>query len=427
LLCLILAGLSFRAHSQVGQLELTGRATKDGSPLQGATVTVYRNGTIEQEKIKVGKNGKFRLFLVFGHDYKISFSYPGCVDMHMMVYASKLAKERSDLFPLYHTEVPFFDLSAKGVRISKYKNPFTKVIYDGQKAFIDDEAYLTAFTKDLIIDAAEQSRIAAEKEAREKAEQEKAEMIARAAKEEQERIKKQQEEAEAAIAAKEEAERAAALARMKSEAARETTAGDQTMESEAMKLQREKEEKARLAKQNTKIKTEYVNDLLKLVAENERIAKQKAFDKQKQEARTNTVIEQMRRENELKAKAENLREEQKEKRKKVLENKQIHRNEIRKLAEAAAFAERTVRISNQQTLPDPKSYVAPKQPNVAVTIEDGVLKDIRTTVVTIDKKIITYRKEISFWGTVSCYKDDKVISQATYNAEVAYYSSYRIR
>src|ERR1043166_4717401 len=137
-LCLLSLFIHTSAFSQApGLLELDGRAVKDGKPLSGATITVYRGGTTEMVKIKTGKNGKFELSLPFGVDYKVSFTYPGCVDMYMMVYTGKLPKEKNNIYPLYVTEVPFFDVTNTTVRLSKYKNPFTKVIYDGKKAFMD--------------------------------------------------------------------------------------------------------------------------------------------------------------------------------------------------------------------------------------------------------------------------------------------------
>src|SRR3954468_14736091 len=80
-----------------GLLEFAGRAVKDGKPLSGATVTVFRNGTILQEQIKTGRNGKFDFSLAFGVDYKMTFTYPGCVDMYLMVYTGKLPPSRNDL------------------------------------------------------------------------------------------------------------------------------------------------------------------------------------------------------------------------------------------------------------------------------------------------------------------------------------------
>jgi hypothetical protein len=409
-----------------GMLEFAGRVVKNGAPLSGATVTVLRNGTIEQEVMKPGRNGKFRCYLVFGVDYKITFSYPGCVDMHLIVYTSRLPKERSDLFPLYQTEVPFFETNDPKIRVSKFKNPFTKVIYDGKKAFMDDEAYLAAFTKDLIIDQAELDRLAAEKDAREKAEKDKADAAEKAKKDAEEKARRDEEmKLFAEQKAKREAlEREAELARLKAEAESKESMNE-TMETEAMRLQREKEAKQLLAKKNREIKSKYENELLKLVAENERSAKEKAFNKQKREAHTNTVIEQMRRETELKAKADKLREDIKLKKKKELENKQYKLSEMRKLVEAAAFAERSVQISNQKSFPEPGTYQRKELPNVAVTVYDGLMKTVRTTVITMGKEIITYRKETTFFGSVTCYKNNQQIQEVIYNVEIDYFSSYK--
>ncbi|HLC82785.1 MAG TPA: carboxypeptidase regulatory-like domain-containing protein [Bacteroidia bacterium] len=310
LLCLISVSISNKVSAQApGMLEFEGKTTKDGKPLSGATVIVYRNGTIEQAKIKTGKNGKFAFSLVFGTDYKIAFSYPGCVDMHLMVYTGKLPKEKNNIFPLYVTEVPFFETTNTSVRIAKYKNPFNKVIYDGKKGFMDDEAYLAQFLKDILIDQEEINRQLA---AKEKAENDK--LLAEKAKKDAEEKAKLEAIAKAAYEARlaaEEKERAAELARLKEAANNKEVPVDQSMETEAIRLQREKEAKNAMAKKNKEIKTNYENDLLKMVAENERIAKQKAYNKQKDASRTNTVIAQMRSEADVKAKSDKLREEQK--------------------------------------------------------------------------------------------------------------------
>jgi hypothetical protein len=133
----------------------------------------------------------------------------------------------------------------------------------------------------------------------------------------------------------------------------------------------------------------------------------------------------MRKEADVKAKSDELREEQKLKNKKLLENKQLKSSEMRKLVEAAAFAERSVKISNQKTLPDVNGYVRKDPPNFLVTVDDGLMKTIRTTTVTQEKKMDTYRKETYFWGAVYCYKNNVEITEAQYNKEIAFYSGYQ--
>ena len=426
----LLIGIN-RSNAQApGMLELEGRAVKDGKPLPGAVITVYRAGTIQQEQIKTGKSGKFHFNLVFGFDYKVTFTYPGCVDMYLMVYTGKLPKSKNDIFPLYETEIPFFETTNPGVRVGKYKNPFTKIIYDGDRAFMDDEAYLAEFTKDILIDATEQAKVAADKLAKEKAEKDKLEAEEKAKKDKLEAEEKAKKDAEEKLLAEQRAKedalaKAAELARLKVESEKQRSIENETMETEAIRLQHEKEAKGVLAKKNKEIKTNYENDLLKLVAENERTEKQKAFNQAKQEAHSNTVINQMRKETDLKAQADKLREELKLKQKKTLENQQYKINQLRKLVEAAAFAERSVRISNQKSLPDVKGFARKELPNVGVTVDEGIVKVVRTTTVTQGKQLDTYRKETYFWGSVYCYKNNIQIDETTYDKEISFYAGYQ--
>lgn len=424
MLCIFYLAVYNPAQAQApGMLELEGRTVKDGKPLSGATVTVYRGGGTEMVKIKTGKNGKFQLSLPFGTDYKVAFSYPGCVDMHLMVYTGKLPKEKNNIFPLYVTEVPFFENTNSTVRLNKYKNPFTKIIYNGKKAFMDDEAYLAEFTKDILINKEEQEKFLNEMLAKEKAEKEKLMSEEKAKRDREEKLKT---DAEAKLLAEAKAKQdAAELAKLKAESTKEREPVNQTVETETIRLQLEKEAKNLIAKKNKEIKTNYENDLLKMVAENERIGKQNAFSKDKKEVRTNPVITQMRKEADVKAKSDNLREEQKLKKKQLLVNQQQKNNEMRKLVEAAAFAERSVSINKQKTLPDVKAYKQKETPNFAVTVDDGLIKITRTTTVTQGKKLDIYRKERFFWGAVYCYKNNTEIDERTYNKDVAFFSTYQ--
>jgi hypothetical protein len=420
LCCVFILQTNIAKAQAPGMLEFGGRTVKDNKPLAGAVVTVYRNGTIQQEQIKTGKNGKFRFFLVFGSDYKITFSYSNCVDMYLMVYTGQLKKEKTDIFPLYEMEVPFFELTNTTIRVDKYKEPFAKIVYDGKKAFMDDEAYMDQFTKDIVIDIDEQEKILAEKQAKEKAEKEKLELAEKTKKDAEEKAKKDAEEKLLAEekAKQDEIDKANELARLK-----EQLAADETMETEAIRLQREKEAKTLMAKKNKEIKTNYENDLLRMVAENEKQEKQKVLNKY--EARANTVITQMKSEADVKAKADVLRQEQSLRKKKMLENQQYKNHEVSKLIEAAAFAERSVKISNSKTTPNVNNYVKKEIPNFTVSIQEGLTKTIRTTTVKQEKKLDLYRKETYFWGGAYYYKNNIEIDELTYNKEVSFFSDYK--
>ena len=330
----------------------------------------------------------------------------------------------SENFPFLRSKIPVCQGVVEFQKLSEQYPAFSVCPY---LAFKDDEAYLADFTKDIVIDAAEQAKLFAAKEAKEKAEKEKIELAEKAKKDAEEKARKEAEEKLVAEQkAKEDAfAKANELARLKEESERQKMLENETMESEAIRLQREKEAKGILTKKNKDIKTGFENDLLKAVAENERLAKEKTFNKQKYEARSKTVIEQMRKETEVKAQADKLREELKLKQKKTLENQQYKINEVRKLVEAAAFAERSVKISNQKTLPDASGYKPIETTNMAVTVDEGILKSIRTTVVTKGKKIDTYRKESYFWGSSYYYKNNIEIDEASYQKDISFYAGYQ--
>ena len=106
-----------------------GTATKDNHAFPGALISVTIDGH-DYKKVTTGKNGKFKFDFDMGHQYRLSFSATGCVDMYMLLDL-RVPPEKMNLFPDYAIEVPFFEPSNKAVKVEKYKDqPFAKVIYD---------------------------------------------------------------------------------------------------------------------------------------------------------------------------------------------------------------------------------------------------------------------------------------------------------
>lgn len=145
---LILLLLSFSVSAQrdeeVESLEFGGTTFLDGKKLKGATVTLYKDNVKSKEKL-TGSNGKFTFNLSYGSDYKITFSYPGCIDMHIVVFA-KIPKKKYVYNIVYRMDVLFYNTDDKIVDISKYKYPFTKVIFnDKNNMFTDDLIYMNEF------------------------------------------------------------------------------------------------------------------------------------------------------------------------------------------------------------------------------------------------------------------------------------------
>lgn len=406
-------------HSQniIGYLELAGRAQKDGNDLSGAKITLYKNGMFEKEVI-TGRNGKFKFYIDYGYDYKITFNYTNCVEMFMRVYA-KIPKEFYHIMPYYDLgEVPFFETNNSNINLEKYKDPFTKVIFDGKSLFVDDDSYLNTFVKDIYVDPLKEAQAEAERIGKEKAEQRaKREALERA--KEEERLRQELLAAEAAEAKAREEE----LARLKEEQdklAAITEQAKQSVSAADVKLLQENEIKARLEQKNKSIKTEFENDLLAIVAANEKMDVM-TIKKIEPLAEYNSTVEKMRMQAELKSKAEFIREQDMYLEKKKLLNLQIKRSGEKKLLEAASFAERTIKISQQNELPKAIAYKKRPSFNIAVDYADEWLKDIKTTTVTLSNGTYIYRKETYVWGTEYYYKNEKEISKETYKKEIVNY------
>ncbi len=391
-----------------GYLEFRGKTFADQKPLAGAHIIVYKNGNQKYRELTTTKNGKFTFDLEFGVDYKVSFTAPGFVDMHLMIYASKVAVGKM-IYPVYEIDVPFFENNKTTINVAKFKNPFTKVIYDGKKSFTDDEKYLAEFTSNIFVYPDEELKKQEEKLAAEKLEQEKLrkeqELLAeKKAKEEEEALKKLMEEKY-----KEEQKNAA-----KNAITQKQNENNENMLSEEVKLTLEKEKKKQEEKKNQAIKADYENDLIKLVAENDKQTKSATYTKQKQEAQANEVIETLKREAETKAKADEIRYGVKSRNKQAVVNAQIKNNEITSLIKTAAINDRKMKTTGTKTYPVVADFKAKALVSVKTKVDNAAFKTIYEVTVISNKITTIYRKERYNWGLVYYYKNDKEITKEEY-------------
>lgn len=409
---LLLASLLFSAPlSAQGDMRFVGTTTKDNHALPGATVNVTMDGH-EFKTLVTGKSGKFKLDLDLGHQYRMNFSAQGCIDMFMTLDL-RVPPDKMGLYPAYAAEIPFFEPNSKTVKVGKYKDqPFIKVVFDGKHDFGDDPTY--KFTDNLLVDPAEEARKqAAIAEAERKAKEE-ADRLAREDAERKAKELAEKKVLEEAVAKAKDAE-----SRKKAEDALKAKE-QETMETEAMRLEREKQDKQALEKKNRNIKTQYENDLLKMVAESEKKANLQKYTKMKDESQANSIIQVMRKEAELKAATEMIRQAEREKREQTLGNKQVKSTQMKKLVEAAALTQRTIRVT-QSLKPEATSYKHIAKPNIVVSVVDGVLSDIRSTIITSGNSKIEFKKETYFWGSNYYYKDKVEIDEKTYTTELAKY------
>lgn len=397
--------------SAQGDMRFFGTTTKDKKPLAGATITVYIDGE-KWKEITTGKNGKFKFLFDLGHEYRLNFNAPGCVNMFMILNL-KVPADKSNIYPDYAIEIPFFDTNEKGLRLEKFRTqPFAKVIFDGRLGFHDDPNY--SFSRDLFVDPNEENKKKQELLAMEKARKEAEEKNRR---DEAERIRKLEQEREAELLVLKEKE-----ARERERITRKKVEEEETMETEAMKLERERQERLAVQKKNKTIKTQYENDLLKMVAESEKKTNIEKYNKMKTEAQTNSVIQSMRKEAERKASSAFIRDSEREKKKQTLENKQVKSREIKKLVEAAAFAEKTVRV-NQSSKPGHEKFSFTPRPNIVVANKEGTFSDRLETTISVGSKRVLYVKESHWYGSVDYYRNGKIITEKEYKDEIASYKA----
>ncbi len=424
LLCLTLV-LSFVLRAQDGALELDGRCIKDNAPIKGALVSVYK-GSTKVTELTTPKNGKFQFFLPYGVDYKVLFTFPGCPDMFLMIYASKYPTD-PDIEPIYDIDVNFFDYGKPTINYSNFKNPFTKVLFDGKKRYTDDENYAADFLANLYIDP----EVIKKREEALALEKQKKELEAKMKLDNEEK-NRQQQLAEAQKKAEEEAERIRKQLEEKNKQDKQNDPKNavsnkendskESMVSEEVKLTIDKEKRNIKEKQNKAVKAAYENDLLKIVATNERKTKEAEYVKKKDNATSNEIIETLKREAETKAMSEQIMFDSKMRNKQAVFNRGIKNQEMVTLIKQTALNSREIRAHKVKKFPEAKSYRPPGLLGVSTDVERSTFKTVYTITLSGVNQKIVYRKEKFSWGVTYYYKNDKEITEKEYLKEVSPYN-----
>lgn len=421
--------ISFLGFSQEkGYLEFAGKTIKNQKVLPGAHVTVFK-GSTKVADVVTGKNGKFMFDLEFGVDYKVTFTSPGCVDMYAMIYASKCPADK-EIFPIYDVDVNFFEYGQPLINYDNFKNPFVKVIYDGKKMFMDDEKYVEQFLKNLYIDAEELKRREELKLEKEKHEKE-LEIAAKLKMQEDEKLRKEQialaeqkayEEAELLRKQLEEQMKLEKESKNKNNIAVKETEVNQSLVKEEINLTIKKEQTKIKEKQNKAIKTNYENELLKMVAQNEKQMKQSSFVKEKAKAESNEIIEILRREAITKAKADEVRFDKKIKAKQAILNSRVLNHDMVGLVKTVAGNEVSLKSGSIKKFPKANDYRQKKMVGITTDTENSSFKSTYTVHVSEGDNKTDYKKEKYSWGLIYYYKNNKEITEEQYYNELKIYN-----
>jgi hypothetical protein len=404
--CLILSAASSWAQ---GDLRFFGTATKAGNPLAGATVNVQMDGQ-EIINLTTGKNGKFKFTIDIGHQYKITYRAPGCVDMYMTMDL-RVPPEKAWIYPDYVTEIPFFSPGDQAVKTELFgKKPFIKVIFNGSKGFYDDPSY--RFVDEILKDPFEDQRAAqAKKDAEDKArkEAEERERLARELElknQDAERERKEREE------------------RDKNNNGQNTSTANPIRESEGVELQREKEERLQQERRNKVVRAQYENNLLKLVAESEKRTNLQRYNKRKEESESNSVVQAMRREADRKAQSDYLIQLQKERNKQQLANKQIKAEQIRKLVETVARIERDVHAGKLKPVASVQGLNYSPHPHRVVAVARNWFRTLEEVVFFWPGSRMIELKQVKYWWSTYYYIGEREVTEKEYYDEMARYDRH---
>jgi len=134
-----------------GQIKIEGYTVhldKKGkkSPVADANVIVYKGGE-KSDEIKSDKKGKYGITLDYGAAYKIACEgNDGLMDMCFAI-DGKIPPAKQDIKATVAMDFILLDKDNPDIDTLKFKFPYTKLKFDGNKKFVDDEKYLMDFTK----------------------------------------------------------------------------------------------------------------------------------------------------------------------------------------------------------------------------------------------------------------------------------------
>jgi hypothetical protein len=393
-----------------GDMRFFGTATKGGQPLSGATVSVDMDGK-QIIYLTTGKNGKFKFTIDIGHTYRINFSAPGCVNMYMTMDL-KVPADKAWIYPDYQVEIPFFEPNDPKVNTALYsKKPFIKVIYDGGTGFHDDPAY--RFIDEVFKDPAEEARRKEEERLKKEAEQKEKDRLAA---EESERLRKLAEEQQ-----RNNNPQTPILTQPTVTPTNTATPTDPSMETEAIQLERDKQDKENQKKDNQSVRAAYENNLLKMVAESEKKNNIEKYNQMKEDAEVNSVVSALRRQATVKGEREFLIDKEKERQRQTKANIQIRELQVRNLIETSAQVERDISLAGFKPMAStgPLNYIP--SPHFVTTTLKGFWCDEKKIVITWPGGKSTVFKTVKYWWACYFYIDDKGVEEKIYKESLEAY------
>jgi len=132
-----------------GQINLIGHTMINNSPVKQVDVIVKVDGIITKT-LNTQSKSDFKLQLDYGKVYDIYFHHPKSPSMYLQVLANTVPREKYEYLMGYELNIPFVYRTDDDIDTTVFKNPFFKVVFDGNKRLIDDTTYNNAFARTVI-------------------------------------------------------------------------------------------------------------------------------------------------------------------------------------------------------------------------------------------------------------------------------------
>jgi len=314
------------------------------------------------------------------------------------------------------------------VNYELFKQPIAKVIYDGNKRFVDEEGYIEQFMKSIFIDPDELRRKKELEEEKVRLQREEDLIVKNKLKEEEARLlKEQQLFAEKKAVQEAEIMKKIVAEKIKSTHKKESSKNRELNFNETRSKLREDEvylkisfEKKKITEnQNKIIKKNVETNLLKSFAENERVKiRSKSTFQKVNETPDNPVIELLKREALAKATSSDLMLEVKLKNKQILLNQGIMHQELMRNMKTAVKTEKDNAFQSNKSQ---KNLKRKGVIGITTDLEKRTFKTIYMITLVSNGSKTNYKKETYTWGLSYYYKNNEPINEQTYYSELSFY------
>jgi outer membrane protein OmpA-like peptidoglycan-associated protein len=136
----------FSSYTGFAQITIIGNNVLNGNPVVAAKLFVYGDGKLTHT-LSTSKQSEFMLQLDFGKVYKVYIQHPSSPLLHFEVVANAIPVDKYVYRMTYEFQADLADKWDEDIDTTVYKNPFHRVVFNGNNRMVADTAYNLEFNK----------------------------------------------------------------------------------------------------------------------------------------------------------------------------------------------------------------------------------------------------------------------------------------